>query len=91
MLELLGFERRLREADAAISGEGRIDSQSLEGKIVGQIAKACARAGRDLYVLVGRDDLDRASIGGLPIRAIAEAGTVEALQTAGSAIARAAG
>jgi len=87
VLQLLGFERRLGEADAAISGEGRIDSQSLEGKIVGQIAKACARAGRDLYVLVGRDELDRASIGELPIRAIREAGTVEALRAAGREIA----
>lgn len=90
VLELLGFERRLAEADAAISGEGRIDSQSLEGKVVGQIAKACARAERDLYVLVGRDELDRADIGLLPIRAIEEAGSVAALQDAGRAIARAA-
>ncbi|HET7443524.1 MAG TPA: glycerate kinase [Solirubrobacterales bacterium] len=88
VLELLGFERRLREAGAAISGEGRIDSQSLEGKIVGQIARACARAGLDLYVLVGRDALDRAAIGELPIRAIEEAGTVEALGAAAAAIAR---
>jgi len=87
VLGLLGFERRLEEADAAISGEGRIDSQSLEGKIVGQIAKACARAGRDLYVLVGRDQLDRASIGELPIRSIQEAGTVDALRAAGREIA----
>ncbi len=88
VLERLGFERRLREADAAISGEGRIDSQSLEGKIVGQIAQVCARADRDLYILVGRDQLERAAIGGLPIRSIREAGTVGALRRAAAAIAR---
>ncbi len=88
VLDLLEFDRRLREADAAISGEGRIDSQSLEGKIVGQIAERCARAGRDLHVLVGRDELIRTSIGDLPIRSIREAGTLEALRAAGRELAR---
>lgn len=86
VLELVGFERRLREADAAISGEGRIDSQSLEGKVVGQIARACARLGKDLHVVVGRDELDRGLIGDLPIRSIREAGTLEALAEAGRQI-----
>ncbi|HSS32161.1 MAG TPA: glycerate kinase [Solirubrobacterales bacterium] len=88
VFELLGLERRLLAADAAISGEGRIDSQSLEGKVVGRIAELCARAGRDLYVLVGRDDLDPAAIGKLPIRSIREAGTVEALRAAAAEIGR---
>lgn len=87
VLDLLEFDRRLREADAAISGEGRIDSQSLEGKIVGQIAQRCARAGRELHVLVGRDELDPTALGGLPIRSIREAGTLEALRAAGRELA----
>ncbi len=87
VLDLLGFERRLREADAAISGEGRIDSQSLEGKVVGRIAELCAGAGRDLHVLVGRDELDRALVGALPIRSIREAGTLRALRDAAAEIA----
>lgn len=87
VLELVGFASRLRAADAAISGEGRIDSQSLEGKVVGQIAAACAREGRDLHVLVGRDELDRQLVGDLRIRSIVEAGTLEALRAAGAALA----
>jgi glycerate 2-kinase len=88
VLDMLGFARRLREADAVISGEGRIDSQSLEGKIVGQIARACADAGRDLHILVGRDEIDRSAIEGLPIRSIQEAGTQAALEHAALEIAR---
>lgn len=87
VLDLLDFDRRLGEADAAIAGEGRIDSQSLEGKIVGQIAERCARARRDLHVVVGRDELDRAALGDLPIRSIREAGTLEALRAAGRELA----
>ncbi len=79
----VGFDRRLLAADAAVTGEGRIDSQSLEGKLVGEIAAACARLGRDLHVLVGRDELDRSLLAGLPIRSIEEAGTLAALREAG--------
>jgi glycerate kinase len=87
VLDLLGFDRRLAAADAAISGEGRIDAQSLEGKIVGQIAAACAAAGRPLDVVVGQDALDRGLIGTLPIRSIREAGTLDALREAGRQLA----
>ncbi len=87
VLDLLDFEPRLAAADAAIGGEGRIDSQSLEGKAVGEVAAICARLGKDLHVLVGRDELDRGLIGSLPIRSIREAGTLTALTAAAREIA----
>jgi glycerate kinase len=86
VFELLDLEARLVAADGAITGEGRIDSQSLEGKVVGRIAELCLRVGRDLFVLVGRDELDHAAIGQLPIRSISEAGSLEALRAAAAAI-----
>jgi glycerate kinase len=88
VLGLVDFERRLGEADAAITGEGAIDEQSLEGKVLGSIAEICARAGKGLHVVVGRDQLDRRLIGGLPIRSIREATTFEALTAAGREIGR---
>jgi glycerate kinase len=87
MLDLLGFDRRLRACDAAITGEGQIDVQTLEGKIVGQIAGRCAAAGRDLHVIVGQDALDRALVGTLPIRSIREAGSLTAISEAAHEIA----
>jgi len=38
-----GIERRLREADLVITGEGATDSSTLMGKGVGQIAQRCRR------------------------------------------------
>jgi hypothetical protein len=38
-----GLERRLRAADLVITGEGAIDSSTLMGKGVGQIAERCRR------------------------------------------------
>ena len=41
-----------------VSGEGRFDSQSLGGKIVGEIASRCARAGKPLHLVVGEDGFE---------------------------------
>jgi glycerate kinase len=57
VMEATGFAELLAGADAVISGEGAIDSQSFEGKVVGRVAAACAAAGVPLHVLAGRDDL----------------------------------
>jgi glycerate 2-kinase len=87
VLDLLGFDRRLAAADAAISGEGRIDSQSLEGKIVGQIAAACAAADRPLDVVVGQNGLAPSAAAAASIRSIREATTLDALREAGRRLA----
>lgn len=86
VLDLLELERRLGEADAAISGEGRLDQQSLEGKAVGSIATICSRAGKDLHLVVGDNALDHKQLAELTIRSIREAGTLEALAAAGREI-----
>ncbi|MFL5897838.1 MAG: glycerate kinase, partial [Solirubrobacterales bacterium] len=50
VLGIAGFDERLAKADAAITGEGRLDEQSFEGKLVGQVARRCREAGRPLHV-----------------------------------------
>jgi glycerate 2-kinase len=57
VLDAVSFDQRLAAADAVISGEGRLDSQSLEGKVVGEIAKRCATAGKPLHLVVGANAL----------------------------------
>lgn len=39
MLELTGFERRLSGARLVLTGEGRIDRQTLNGKVIAGILK----------------------------------------------------
>jgi glycerate 2-kinase len=58
VLDALGFDSRLARADAVVTGEGRFDSQSLEGKVVGEIAGRCAAAGKPLHLVVGQAGLD---------------------------------
>ncbi len=87
VLDLLGFGERLAAADVVVTGEGRIDSQSLEGKIVGQIAARCSAAGRPLHVVVGQDGLDHATAEAAGIASITEARDLAALRDAGRRLA----
>ena len=86
VLEAVGFDRRLAGVDAAISGEGRFDSQSLGGKIVGEVAIHCARGGRPLHLVVGASGFDEPPAG---IASISEAGSLDEMRQAGRDLAEA--
>lgn len=45
-------------ADLVITGEGRLDAQSFEGKVVGGVAALAQQAGRRVAVLVGQADVE---------------------------------
>lgn len=53
VLDTVGFDARLAGADLVITGEGRIDSQSVRGKVISGIAKRTQRAGVPLVAIVG--------------------------------------
>lgn len=84
VLDALDFDTRLARADAVVSGEGRFDSQSLEGKIVGAIATRCATAGKPLHLIVGENSFDSATR--VKMGSIAEATTLEKIQRAARAL-----
>lgn len=60
VLELVDFDGHLRQADLVITGEGRMDSQSLGGKVVSGIGKRAREAGVPVIAVVGAigEDLD---------------------------------
>lgn len=78
VLDALDFDARFARADAVVSGEGRFDSQSLEGKIVAAIAGRCAKIGKPLHLIVGQNTVP--SDPPAAIASIAEAGTLEEIQ-----------
>lgn len=53
VLELTHFDHRLETADLVVTGEGRTDGQSGEGKITGCIAAHCKKKGVPCVVLSG--------------------------------------
>ncbi|MGI9125770.1 MAG: glycerate kinase family protein [Mycobacterium sp.] len=54
-----GIPGELERADLLITGEGRLDGQSLHGKVVGALAAAARPHGVPVVVLAGQVDLDR--------------------------------
>jgi glycerate kinase len=62
VLDTVHFDDLLKTADMVFSGEGKIDTQSLRGKVVIGIAKRTKKAGVPLIAVVGDigDDIDAA-------------------------------
>ena len=54
-LDLLDFESRVRECDLVVTGEGSLDAQTAQGKLISVVA---ARAmGRPVIAIAGRSDV----------------------------------
>lgn len=53
VLDLVEFDRCLEGADLVITGEGRIDGQSVQGKVISGVAKRTALQGIPLIAIVG--------------------------------------
>ncbi len=53
VLELVHFDEALEGADLVITGEGKIDGQSLHGKVVVGVAERAARKGIPVVAVVG--------------------------------------
>jgi glycerate kinase len=83
------FESPLRQADSVIVGEGRLDQQSLEGKIVGQVASRARAANVAVHAIVGQDRLGGDAASRLGIGTIREATNLAELERAGAELAAA--
>ena len=53
VLNVTGFDRQLEGADLVITGEGRIDSQSADGKVVSGVARRTRAKGVPLIAIAG--------------------------------------
>ena len=53
VLNVTGFDRQLEGADLVITGEGRIDSQSADGKVISGVARRTRAKGIPLIAIAG--------------------------------------
>ena len=53
VLDTIGFEERARTADLIVTGEGRLDGQSLGGKVVVGICRRAQTLGKPVVAIVG--------------------------------------
>ncbi|MGI8715482.1 MAG: glycerate kinase [Solirubrobacteraceae bacterium] len=88
VLDAVGFDARMRAARAVITGEGRLDEQSLVGKIVSEVATRCRQAGVPCSAVVGTRELDAMGARVLDLERVLEATTLEQLRDAGRRLAK---
>ena len=87
VLGLVGFDRRLEDADAVITGEGRLDAQSREGKLVGEVARRCRAAGVPAHAIAGQVAISAEEVARFGFASVEEAGSPEPIADAAERIA----
>lgn len=89
VLDRLGFDELMRAARFVVTGEGRLDDQTLAGKAVAEVATRCRQGGVACHAVVGQDRLDRFKARLLDLASVTEAPTAAELADAGRALAAA--
>jgi glycerate kinase len=89
VLDALDFDARMREARFVVTGEGRLDATTLEGKGAGEVAVRCRQAGVPCSAVCGVNALSLFDQRILDLQHVVEAPTLRALEEAGEALARA--
>jgi glycerate kinase len=55
--EVTQLKSKIQSSDIVISGEGRLDTQSFNGKVISGVAEICQKFGTELWLVVGKNDL----------------------------------
>jgi len=87
VLDALGFDERLRSAAFVVTGEGRLDEQTLAGKAVAEVAVRCRQGGVGCHAVVGGSELDDFSLRRLDLGRVIVASTLAELEAAGRELA----
>jgi glycerate kinase len=86
VLDAIGFDSRMRAAAFVVAGEGRLDEQTLQGKIVGEVATRCRQGGVACHAVVGGNMLEPFQERLLDLASVTTAATLEELEQAGRAL-----
>jgi glycerate kinase len=82
VLDRLGFNARMTTARAVITGEGRLDHQTLLGKAVGEVATRARQLGVPCHAIVGQRQMTEFEGRILDFETISEAGTARSIANA---------
>jgi glycerate 2-kinase len=83
VLDAIGFDAAMKGSAFVVTGEGCLDSQTLEGKIVGEVATRCRQGGVACHAIVGRDDLDPFEERIIDLASVSEATGLAEMEAAG--------
>jgi glycerate 2-kinase len=86
VLDAIGFDALMRGSAFVVTGEGSLDEQTLQGKIVGEVATRCRQGGVPCHAIVGRDQLDPFGERIIDLASVTEATTLDEIRHAGAAL-----
>ncbi|HEX2409579.1 MAG TPA: glycerate kinase [Solirubrobacteraceae bacterium] len=86
VLDAIGFDDLMRASAFVVTGEGGLDEQTLQGKIVGEVATRCRQAGVTCHAIVGRNSLDPFGQRIIDLASVTEASTLAEIEAAGRAL-----
>jgi glycerate 2-kinase len=84
VLAAVDYDARMRAARAVVTGEGRLDRQSLVGKVVSEVATRARQAGVPCHAVVGSNTLELFDLRILDLQLVLEATTLAKLEAAGA-------
>jgi glycerate kinase len=88
VLDAVGFDEKATEADLVVCGEGCIDAQTLEGKVVAEVGARCQRLGIPVHAVAGVNALGPGRARSeLALASVWEAKTAAQLEVAAQSIA----
>lgn len=87
VLDALDFDRNMRASRFVVTGEGKLDAQTMTGKAVAEVATRCRQGGVVCHAVAGRSELDLFRVRILDLASVREAGTLDELEAAGRALA----
>lgn len=87
VLDTVGFDEQMLASRFVVTGEGRLDEQSLAGKVVGEVATRCRQRGVACHAVVGQNAIDDFMARLIDLSEVIEAGTTRRLRTAGRRLA----
>jgi glycerate 2-kinase len=83
VLDAIGFDDIMRGSAFVVTGEGSLDEQTLQGKIVGEVATRCRQGGVACHAIVGRNKLPPFGERIIDLASVTEATTLDELKQAG--------
>jgi len=86
VLDAIGFDALMRASAFVVTGEGSLDEQTLQGKIVGEVATRCRQGGVTCHAIVGRNKLDPFGERIIDLASVTEATTLDELTRAGATL-----
>jgi glycerate kinase len=87
VLDAVGFDEAMRTARFVVTGEGKLDAQTLEGKACAEVATRARQGGVACHAVVGRNELDEFRARVLDFGLVIEATTEDELESAGRRLA----